>query len=76
MQFIDIFNFKKYFRRKGDNTTARIGHVNALIPLVIETDPNTLGLVPAFIGQMAVQTSNNRIWIAYNSTNWTYLIVD
>lgn len=76
MQFIDIFNFKKYFRKQGDNTMARIGHVNALIPLVIEDNPSVLGLVPAFIGQMAVQTTNGRIWIAYDANNWTYIIAD
>jgi hypothetical protein len=76
MQGINIFNFKKYFKRKGDNQNARIGHVNSLMPLVIEDSPNTLGLVPAFIGQIAVQPNNNRVWIAYNDANWTYIILD
>jgi hypothetical protein len=76
MQGINIFNFKKYFKRKGDNNTARIGHVNSLMPLVIEDSPNTLGLVPQFIGQIAVQPNNNRVWIAYNDANWTFILLD
>jgi hypothetical protein len=76
MQTIDIFNFKKYFKRKGDNNTARIGHVNSVMPLVIEDSPNTLGLVPHFIGQIAVQPNDNKVWIAYNDANWTYIILD
>ena len=30
MAFIDIFNFKKYFRKPSDAQVARYGHVNAL----------------------------------------------
>jgi hypothetical protein len=30
MSFIDIFNFKKYFRKSSDSQVARYGHVNAL----------------------------------------------
>lgn len=30
MGFIDIFNYKKYFKVKSDSTVARIGHVNAV----------------------------------------------
>jgi hypothetical protein len=30
MAFIDIFNFKKYFRKPSDVQVARYGHVNAL----------------------------------------------
>jgi len=76
MQFIDILNFKKYFKKSGDNAMARVGHVNSLIPLVIEDSPITLGLVPAFIGQLAVEKPANKIWIAYTATNWTYILLD
>ena len=69
MQFIDIFNFKKYFRKQGDNTTARVGHVNYLVPIIVEDDPNTLGIVPAFIGQIAIQ-KGTEVWIAYNENSW------
>lgn len=31
MNFIDIFDFKKYFKRPGDGNRAKIGHVNAVI---------------------------------------------
>lgn len=30
MGFIDVFNFKKYFKSTGDGVNAKIGHVNAL----------------------------------------------
>jgi hypothetical protein len=30
MSFIDIFNYKKYFKKSSDAQVARIGHVNAL----------------------------------------------
>lgn len=30
MGFIDIFNYKKYFKVKADATVARVGHVNAV----------------------------------------------
>jgi len=30
MNFIDIFNFKKYLKTYGDATLARVGHVNAM----------------------------------------------
>jgi hypothetical protein len=75
MQFIDIFNFKKYFRRKGDNGPAKIGHVNSLVPIIVEGNPNTLGIVPSFIGQTAVHT-NNAIYVAYNATSWAQVWLD
>lgn len=31
MDFIDIFNFKKYFKKLGDGSNAKIGHINHLI---------------------------------------------
>jgi len=42
MKFIDIFDLSKYLKRTGDNQTARIGHVNAVIEQV-----NSLGNVDA-----------------------------
>lgn len=30
MAFIDVFNYKKYFKKSSDATVARVGHVNAL----------------------------------------------
>lgn len=72
---IDIFNFKKYFRRAGDNGSAKIGHVNSVLPLVITDTPSNLGLVPEFIGQTAVHT-NNAIYVAYNATSWAQIWVD
>jgi hypothetical protein len=30
MAFIDIFNYKKYFKKSSDATVARVGHVNKL----------------------------------------------
>lgn len=74
MQFIDILNFKKYFKRKGDNALARVGHVNSLVPLVLEGSPIVLEITPAFIGQIAVDTVGNRVYVAYTATNWTYFI--
>ena len=74
---IDIFNFKKYFRRSGDNGPAKIGHVNSVLPLVISDDPVTLGLVPEFIGQIAIDsTDTTKVWIAYTATQWNFFILD
>jgi hypothetical protein len=72
MQFIDILNFKKYFKKKGDNALARVGHVNSLVPLVLENSPVILGITPAFIGQIAVDTVSEKVYVAYTATNWTY----
>ena len=76
MQFIDIFNFKKYFRKNGDNAPAKVGHVNSLFPLVITDTPQTLNLIPKFVGQIAVQPNDNKVWIAYNETDWTFILLD
>ena len=67
---IDIFNFKKYFRRTGDNAVAKIGHVNSVLPLVLDNDPITLGLVAEFPGQIAVDTSSSTVWVANNGKKW------
>ena len=74
---INIFNFKKYFRRAGDNAVAKIGHVNSVLPLVITDTPSNLGLVPEFIGQIAIDsTDTGKVWIAYNATQWNYFVLD
>ena len=45
-------------------------------PLVIEDSPYNLGMVPDYIGQIVVQPNNTRVWIAYNTESWTYIIID
>lgn len=45
-------------------------------PLVIEGTPYELGLVPEYIGQIVVQPSASKVWIAYNAESWTYIILD
>jgi hypothetical protein len=75
MQTIDIFNFKKYFKRNGDNNTARIGHVNSVMPIIVEDNPNTLGIKPAFIGQIAI-VKGTEAWIAYNDNAWGRFFLD
>ena len=73
---IDIFNFKKYFRRKGDNGLAKIGHVNSVFPLVLDNDPITLELIPEFPGQIVIDTLNSKVWIAKNNIEWTFLTLN
>jgi hypothetical protein len=75
MQAIDILNFKKYFKKKGDNALAKVGHVNSLIPIMVESNPNTLGIVPAFIGQIAI-VKGNEAWIAFNDNAWGRFYLD
>lgn len=71
---IDIFNFKKYFRRTGDNAVAKIGHVNSVIPIIVDDNPNTLGIVPEFIGQIAVVKAPGwAIYIASTETSWAFI---
>lgn len=36
---IDIFNFKKYSKRKGDSTEAKIGHVNYALEQIGNSKP-------------------------------------
>lgn len=69
MQAIDILNLKKYFKRKGDNALAKVGHVNHLMPLVLEDSPITLGIKPAFVGQVAI-IPGSAFFIAISETNW------
>jgi hypothetical protein len=45
-------------------------------PLVIDDTPYELGMVPEYVGQIVVQPSNSRIWIAYNAESWTYILLD
>jgi hypothetical protein len=40
MAFIDIFNFKKYFRKPSDAQVARYGHVNALYDALLQPEKN------------------------------------
>jgi hypothetical protein len=72
MQAIDILNFKKYFKKKGDNALAKVGHVNSLIPIMVESNPTTLGIKPAFIGQIAIIKSS-AVYIATDESTWTLL---
>ena len=73
---IDIFNFKKYFRSTGDNAVAKIGHVNSVLPLVLDNDPITLGLVPEFPGQIVIDTLHTRVYVAYTATQWNFFVLD
>ena len=45
-------------------------------PMVVEESPITLGLVPEYIGQIVMQPNATKVWIAYNATSWTYIIID
>ncbi len=36
MNFIEIFNFAKYFRKPSDSTVARYGHINALADVALQ----------------------------------------
>jgi|LakMenE18May11ns_1017448.scaffolds.fasta_scaffold8164371_1 hypothetical protein len=73
---IDILNFRKYFRREGDNGLAKIGHVNSVLPLVRDNDPITLELIPEFPGQIVIDTLNTKVWIAKNYSEWTFLTLN
>ena len=75
MQAIDILNFKKYFRKKGDNALAKVGHVNSLMPIIVESNPNILGIKPAFIGQIAI-VKGSEAWIAFNDNAWGRFYLD
>lgn len=61
MAFIDIFNYKKYFRKSSDSTVARVGHVNALaekvtpVEYVTQTISNTTAVeINAPVGQITM----------------------
>ena len=62
MAFIDIFNYKKYFRNVGDSNVARIAHVNSLANRVTApstvtqlTDNNTTVTIDAYSGVITMQ---------------------
>jgi hypothetical protein len=64
MAFIDIFNYKKYFRNVGDSNVARIAHVNSLANRVTApstvtqlTDNNTTVNIDAYSGVITMQAS-------------------
>ena len=45
-------------------------------PLVIGDTPYNLGMVPEYIGQIVVEPTASRVWIAYNAESWTYILLD
>lgn len=61
MAFIDIFNYKKYFKKTSDATVARVGHVNRLaekitpVEYVTQLTSNTTGVeINAPVGQVTM----------------------
>jgi len=61
MAFIDIFNYKKYFRKSSDATVARVGHVNKLaekvtpVEYITQTISNTTPVeINAPVGQITM----------------------
>lgn len=62
MAFIDIFNYKKYFKNVGDSNVARIAHVNSLANRVTApstvtqlTNNNTTVTIDAYSGVITMQ---------------------
>ena len=45
-------------------------------PLVIDDTPYNLGMVPEYVGQIVVQPNASRVWIAYTTEYWTYILLD
>jgi len=70
MAFIDIFNYKKYFKKSSDATVARVGHVNAVYDaLQIDSQPKfTVGTV--------TQTVSNTTAVTINTTAGRIEMVD
>lgn len=74
MAFIDIFNYKKYFKKSSDATVARVGHVNAVYD-ALQTDSQpkfTVGTVTQTVSNTTAVTINKtagRIGMAQNLTN-------
>jgi len=58
MAFIDIFNYKKYFKKSSDATVARVGHVNAAYD----------ALQPRFTVDTVTQTVGSTTQVTINST--------
>lgn len=44
MNLIDVFNFKKYFKRTGDSSNAKIGHVNAVIEKITDLEKTIVNI--------------------------------
>lgn len=74
---IDVFKLGKYLFRKSDATVARVAHVNYAIntftPLTGVDSPHTLEIVPDFIGQIFIDTENEKAYIALSFTHWVEL---
>lgn len=61
MAFIDIFNYKKYFKKTSDATVARVGHVNRLAERIAvveyvtqETGNTTPVTINSYVGQVTM----------------------
>lgn len=61
MAFINIFNYKKYFKKSSDATVARVGHVNRLaerilgVEYVTQETSNTTGVtIDSYAGQVTM----------------------
>lgn len=76
MAFVDIFNYKKYFSKKGDATVARVGHVNKLadritapISVTQKTSNITAVSIDAYAGvvTMAANLTSNATFTVNNS---------
>lgn len=76
---INIFNFKRYFKKLGDNTLARVGHVNYYFPITGNGIPADSKLKPEYIGQMYLQTDTAAVWFALGTeshTDWVQYLID
>jgi hypothetical protein len=70
MAFIDIFNYKKYFKKSSDATVARVGHVNAVYD-ALQTDSQ-----PKFTVGTVTQTVSNTTAVTINTTAGRIEMVD
>lgn len=75
---INIFNFKKYFKRLGDNQRARVGHVNHLFPLTGAGNPIANNIKPTYIGQRYISSNPIELWISVGTTSndWVLCLID
>jgi hypothetical protein len=76
---INIFDFKRYFKKLGDNTLARVGYVNHYFPVTGVGTPGESKLKPEYIGQMYLQTDTAAIWFALGTesfNNWVQYQID
>lgn len=67
---INIFDFKRYYKKLGDNTLSRVGHVNHYFPIVGNGAPGESKLKPLYIGQMYVQSDTAAIWFAMGTESF------